>query len=66
MQGWCRMIIEEDHGENLDITNVQPTGYGKEGCKEKAKLCLRSQGRKYYKEKGSGQQALTYVKGQVR
>lgn len=38
----------------------------KKVVRKKPQWFLRSQGRKYYEGKGSGQQALTYLKGQVR
>lgn len=33
-QGLCRIIREEDQRQSLDITSIQETGHGREGCEE--------------------------------
>lgn len=50
-QGQCRMIREEDQRQNLDITNIQATGYGRLWGKSQSGV-LEAKGERTTKKKG--------------
>lgn len=63
-QGLCRMNREEDQRQSLDIPAFKRLAM-EEKVVKKSKCCPRSQERKNYQEKGSGQKDLMHLRGQV-